>query len=264
MNNDSEKNKTSTEPRNPEVILDRDPGIDFAAGEISSINNNEDKGGDPLGKEHKAKAFDDFNEYQKSKSGLITAEKKNPWQPVKDIFENDFINKTFTSFHARIEEGWIEVEVFMLTLPKSRYMDSNGREQYNRIIYPVGKVVKNSGMTSKYQNEEIVKLPNNISEYGPNPEWTAWAQSRNSSDVMAAAEAGNVAAALGYEPPKYWGEAIMGWILDYGVNVSPFDAYSNFTTRFLIPENFIHATLNAEQLVDHLQQIINETNEDQV
>jgi len=258
MKENTEEKWKSTEP-----VIDRDPGLDFAAGEVGTVNNNELNGGAPLGKDHHKSTFKDLNAFEKSESGLVTTKKKNPFEQIQAIFQKEFLEHDHKSWHETIQQGWIEINVFTLAMPATAYTDSRGRVQLNHIIYPIAKVIQTSGMESRYNKNDLVRIQSSIMEFGPNPEWNSWAERRKSSDAVAAAERGDMAMAIGWEPPRYWGQ-IMEWTIEYGIADSIFDAYSNFNTRFLVPESFIRGKLNKAYVLEHLQSLVDENNKAEI
>lgn len=244
------------------IQLDRDPAHEMMSGEIASINNNErNKDGAPMGVDHKiAESNEAVKRFNTLESGLITTEQVSPMFSIRKAFIDDFVNGPMTTFHKRLSKDWIEIEIFIVNLADTKYVSANGVEQYDRYVFPIGKVMK-TGPESQYLEGDLVRLPSSLKVYGPNPDWIAWNKERKSSDVAAAMEDGQTDVAVGFEPPKYWGDTLNAWIEDYGSPVSPFTLHNSFTTRFVIPEAQIHSAFDTDSLIKHFNTILDEINQ---
>ena len=229
-------------------IRERNPMHEAGAGEIASILHNESKGGNVLGLDRVANELSD-EERSKSETGIITGKQNTYPETILNLFKNWIaapVTTEIVPFYDYV------VEVFVILFNKTGKIDGSGITHFRKEVFPIMKVVQVplKDPISVIKPGMLLKGPNELNDFGINPEWYDWEEERNSN-------ASTQTKTNKLEPPYYWG-TINIWNQSYGCPENILHLGNVHNTRFLIPFSEIKAILNPESIISNFETMINE------
>lgn len=228
---------------------ERNPMADAAAGEIASIVHNESKGGKVLGFDRVSKDID--SDVETSEGGIILGKKSNYPSKVLEFFQAWLSNSEKCNSEPLFD---YVVDVFQIIFLKTGRPDGKGTIHYMKEVFPIMKIVKCPsavGAAASHLTEGmIVKGPNELSQFGENPEWYQWEEGRQSNDSTQTKN-------LAIEPPFYIGTISM-WADTYGAGENVLHTNNVHNSRFLVPLNEIKSVLKADYIVENYKKLIDE------